>query len=177
MFCFVKSACKFVPEGAGLSQLFSKSLLQLCTSLSMGTVTLMNILITKKSWWFFYVLPVLTFKKFYVLPTECAFYVMHCCKNKQTLNFLCKLSHSVDRASSYACLIQTNKLHFSFLIYFNNLSSTFFSHTYRTASWYCQSFLYSPTDAQVNFLKINFKINIKIDVKTAHTMFFSLQTQ
>jgi hypothetical protein len=30
---------------------------------------------------------------------------------------------------------------------------------------------YSPTDAQVNFLKNNFKIYIKIDIKTAPTCF------
>jgi len=35
-----------------------------------------------------------------------------------------------------------------------------------------QSFLfYSPTDAQVNVLKNNFKIHIKIDTKTAPTCF------
>jgi hypothetical protein len=32
-------------------------------------------------------------------------------------------------------------------------------------------FFYSPTDAQVNFLKNNFKIYIKIDIKTAPTCF------
>ena len=32
-------------------------------------------------------------------------------------------------------------------------------------------FLYSPTDAQVNCLKNNFKIYIKIDIKTAPTCF------
>jgi hypothetical protein len=34
-----------------------------------------------------------------------------------------------------------------------------------------QSFFYSPTDAQVRCLKNNFKIYIKIDVKTAPTCF------
>jgi hypothetical protein len=34
-----------------------------------------------------------------------------------------------------------------------------------------QSFIYSPTDAQVNCLKNNFKIYIKIDIKTAPTCF------
>jgi len=38
--------------------------------------------------------------------------------------------------------------------------------------FYCQSFFFSlPTDAQVDFLKNNFKIHIKIDVKTAPTCF------
>jgi hypothetical protein len=32
-------------------------------------------------------------------------------------------------------------------------------------------FLYPPTDAQVNCLKNNFKIHIKIDIKTAPTCF------
>ena len=32
-----------------------------------------------------------------------------------------------------------------------------------------QSFFYSPTDAQVNCLKNNFKIHIEIDIKTALT--------
>jgi len=32
-------------------------------------------------------------------------------------------------------------------------------------------FLYSPTDAQVNFLKNNFKVYIKIYIKTAATCF------
>ena len=32
-------------------------------------------------------------------------------------------------------------------------------------------FFYSPTDAQVNFFKINFKMYIKIDIKTAATCF------
>ena len=32
-------------------------------------------------------------------------------------------------------------------------------------------FFYSPTDAQVNWLKNNFKIYIKIDIKTAPTCF------
>jgi hypothetical protein len=38
-------------------------------------------------------------------------------------------------------------------------------------SFYHQSFFYSPTDAQVNCLKNNFKIYIKIDIKTAPTCF------
>ena len=37
-----------------------------------------------------------------------------------------------------------------------------------------QSFFYSPTDAQVNHLKNNFKIYIKIDIKTAPTCFNNL---
>jgi len=32
-------------------------------------------------------------------------------------------------------------------------------------------FFYSPTDAQVNFFKNNFKMYIKIDIKTAATCF------
>jgi hypothetical protein len=32
-------------------------------------------------------------------------------------------------------------------------------------------FFYSPTDAQVNFLKNNFKIYVKINIKTAPTCF------
>jgi len=46
----------------------------------------------------------------------------------------------------------------------------FFSHTYRTSSYY-QSFFYLPTDAQVNCLKNNFKIYVKINIKTAPTYF------
>jgi hypothetical protein len=34
-----------------------------------------------------------------------------------------------------------------------------------------QRFFYSPTDAQVNSLKNNFKIYIKIDIKTSPTCF------
>jgi hypothetical protein len=34
------------------------------------------------------------------------------------------ISLSADRASRYACLINTNKMHFSFLIHSNNLSCT-----------------------------------------------------
>jgi len=34
-----------------------------------------------------------------------------------------------------------------------------------------KDFFYSPTDAQVNCLKNNFKIYIKIDIKTAPTCF------
>jgi hypothetical protein len=34
-----------------------------------------------------------------------------------------------------------------------------------------QSFIYSPTDAQVDCLKSNFKIYIKINIKTAPTCF------
>jgi hypothetical protein len=36
---------------------------------------------------------------------------------------------------------------------------------------YCQSFFYSPTDVHLNCLKNNFKIYIKIDIKTAPTCF------
>jgi hypothetical protein len=36
---------------------------------------------------------------------------------------------------------------------------------------YHQSFFHSPTDAQVNCLKNNFKIYIKIDIKIAPTCF------
>jgi hypothetical protein len=35
-------------------------------------------------------------------------------------------------------------------------------------------FLYSPTDAQLNCLKNNFKIYVKIDIKTAPTCFSSV---
>ena len=38
-------------------------------------------------------------------------------------------SHSVDRASWYTCVITTNKMHYFFLIYFNNLSSTCFEQS------------------------------------------------
>jgi len=34
------------------------------------------------------------------------------------------ISYSVDRASRYTCSVKTNKMHFSFFIYSNNLSST-----------------------------------------------------
>jgi len=67
------------------------------------------------------------------------------------------------------------------------LSKIFISQTHR-ASWYYQRFLslkhtvhldiikdfYSPTDAQVNCLKSNFKIYIKIDIKRALTCFGSI---
>jgi len=43
----------------------------------------------------------------------------------------------------------------------------FFVHLY-LASWYYQSFIYSPTDAPVSCLKKN---NIKIYIKTAPTLF------
>ena len=46
----------------------------------------------------------------------------------------------------------------------------YFSHSYR-ASWYYQSFFYSPTDAQVNCLKNNFKMYINIAIKAALTCF------
>jgi hypothetical protein len=36
------------------------------------------------------------------------------------------------------------------------------------------SFFYSPTDAQVKCLKNNFKIYIKIDIKTAPTCFAAI---
>jgi len=39
------------------------------------------------------------------------------------------ISHSVDCASWYTCVIKTNKMHFSFLIYFNNLSCTCFEQS------------------------------------------------
>jgi len=39
-------------------------------------------------------------------------------------------------------------------------------HSYH-ASWYYQSFIYSPTDALVSCLKKNIKIYIKIYTKTA----------
>ena len=42
-----------------------------------------------------------------------------------------------------------------------------FSHSYRTESWYYQSFIYSPIDALVSCLKNN----IKIYIKTAPTYF------
>ena len=45
-----------------------------------------------------------------------------------------------------------------------------FSHSCR-ASWHYQSFIYSPTDAQVSCLKNNIKISIKIYIKTAPTCF------
>jgi hypothetical protein len=35
-------------------------------------------------------------------------------------------------------------------------------------------FFYLPTDAQLNCLKNNFKIYIKIDIKTAPTFFFNI---
>jgi hypothetical protein len=41
----------------------------------------------------------------------------------------------------------------------------------RKGSFPYQSFFYSRTDAQVNCLKKNFKIYIKIDTKTAPTYF------
>ena len=37
--------------------------------------------------------------------------------------------------------------------------------------WVCNVFFYPPTDAQANCLKNNFKIYIKIDIKTAATCF------
>jgi hypothetical protein len=40
-------------------------------------------------------------------------------------------------------------------------SFSFFPHTYSAASWYYQSFFYSPTDAQVNCLKNNLKFTLK----------------
>ena len=48
----------------------------------------------------------------------------------------------------------------------DKFDSTLFSHSYR-ASWYYQSFIYSPTDALVSCLKNN----IKIYIKTAPTYF------
>jgi hypothetical protein len=47
--------------------------------------------------------------------------------------------HSVDRASWYICRIRTNKMHFSFLIYFNNISSKCFKfHSDRVSSYSAQ---------------------------------------
>jgi hypothetical protein len=46
----------------------------------------------------------------------------------------------------------------------------FFSHAYRASSYH-QSSLYLPTDTRLNLLKNNFKIYIKIDIKTALTYF------
>jgi len=37
-----------------------------------------------------------------------------------------QISHSVNRASWYTRVMKTNKMHFSILIYFENLSSTCF---------------------------------------------------
>ena len=56
--------------------------------------------------------------------------------------------------------------------YVNSLTNFhfIFPHTYH-ASWYYEGFFYLPTDAQVNCLKNNFKIYIKIDIKTAPTCF------
>ena len=45
-----------------------------------------------------------------------------------------------------------------------------FSHSYR-ASWYYQTFIYSPTDALVSCLKNNVNIYIKIYIKTIPTYF------
>jgi hypothetical protein len=45
-----------------------------------------------------------------------------------------------------------------------------FSHSYRASPHY-QSFIYSLTDAQVDCLKNNFKIYIKINIKTAPACF------
>jgi hypothetical protein len=50
------------------------------------------------------------------------------------------------------------------------MGALFFPHSYR-ASWYYQTFIYSPTDAPVSCLKNNIKIYIKIYIKTAPTCF------
>ena len=53
----------------------------------------------------------------------------------------------------------------------NKVFFTQFSHSY-LASWYYQSFSYSPTDALVSCLKKNsIKIHIKIYIKTGPTCF------
>jgi hypothetical protein len=62
----------------------------------------------------------------------------------------------------------TPQIRQSFLIHWTLI--TVFSHTYR-ASWYYQCFFNPPTDAQLNCLKNNFNIYIKIDIKTAPTCF------
>jgi hypothetical protein len=61
---------------------------------------------------------------------------------------------------------------------YNNSSSQFliylcaiFSHTHTVRHLDIIKVFYSPTDAQVNRLKNNFKIYIKIDIKTAPTCF------
>ena len=46
---------------------------------------------------------------------------------------------------------------------------THFFHTHTVRLDIIKVFFYSPTDAQVKFLKNNFKIYIKIDIKTART--------
>ena len=47
-----------------------------------------------------------------------------------------------------------------------------FSGTYILCIWILlKFFFYSPTDAQVNCLKNNFKMYIKIDIKTAPTRY------
>ena len=45
---------------------------------------------------------------------------------KGDISFFFFLSHFVDCTLWCTCIIKTNKMHFSFLIYFNNLSSTCF---------------------------------------------------
>jgi len=45
-------------------------------------------------------------------------------------------THSLDHALWYTCLIKTNKTHFSFLIYSNNLSCTCFEQS-NCSSWGC----------------------------------------
>jgi len=59
----------------------------------------------------------------------------------------------------------------------SNYDMTFFSHSYRAAFWYYQSFIYSPTDALVSCVKNNIKIYIKICVKRAPTCFGVTVTQ
>jgi hypothetical protein len=50
----------------------------------------------------------------------------------------------------------------------------FFLFTYIPCILILSKFFYSPTDAQVNCLKNNFKIYIKIDIKTAPACFGSV---
>ena len=47
----------------------------------------------------------------------------------------------------------------------------FLVFTYIPCTLILSKFVYSPTDAQVNCLKNNFKIYIKIDIETAPTCF------
>ena len=52
-----------------------------------------------------------------------------------------------------------------------NQTQIFLSHTAVSCNLILSKFFYSPTDAQVNCLKNNFKIYIKINIKTAPTCF------
>ena len=47
-------------------------------------------------------------------------------------------------------------------------TTLYIPHSYRAASWYYQSFIYSPTDALVSCLKNNIKIYIKIYIRTLY---------